>query len=182
MVCGHLHQAHNMCEAVRAMVVTVCYFKSLWTIFLFCAHDTKKLSSSHMISHFCPFSTQSVEAKAVIILNQDFENANQNILFNKWCGCSKRDGTALVRGWYSSSKLGGQLVLVQWQLLNYTSYKLQRFQFVQSWSCPVCSKLVMSSSFHIEFHELYWKIVTIRSCSSISKTDSDLDVISCGGG
>ena len=37
----------------------------------------------------------------------------------------------------------------------------------------------MSSSFHIEFHELYWNIFTSSTSRS---TDPDLNVISCGGG
>ena len=38
--------------------------------------------------------------------------------------------------------------------------------------------LVMSSSFHIEFHELYRSVFI---CNCFITTDPDLNVISCGG-
>ena len=66
------------------------------------------------------------------------------------------------RGKYWSSKLGGTHLL-----LDTTIYKFQ----------SLFAMLVMSSSLHIEFNELYWSVFI---SNGLITTDPDLDVISCG--
>ena len=76
--------------------------------------------------------------------------------------------TALVRRWYSSCKLEGRQLLLNTTTLNYTSYnQLHVLCFAE-----------ISTSLHVEFHELYWSIFII---TPTSHTDSDLNLISCGG-
>ena len=72
---------------------------------------------------------------------------------------------ALVR---FKGKLGGKKITIE-QSHSTTLAINSKIHFVQC----------CSSSFHIEFHELYWSII---KCSPSTITDSDLDVISGRGG
>ena len=78
----------------------------------------------------------------------------------------------IIMGWYSINK-GEQLHS------SYTSSSKFRSKLNSTSYAPTNSSLlVMSSSFDIEFYELYWSIFIPNP---LIATDPDLDVISCGG-
>ena len=73
--------------------------------------------------------------------------------------------------------LGSCMILVSWKEDSYYNYTTlaSKLGGIQLATNSVCSSLFTSSSFHIEFNELYWSIFKLRAT-----TNSHFNVIARG--